>query len=463
MTLRFRLCFILIGCLILVQDAFAQKGVESVHVKMKQATLHSKIENATYYLTKEAADTLPIRKMSVYYHTYNYDNDSFLCMTGYMYNVQLIGPAIEYRKSGTIEQSHNYVVVLNKNKSYGYGSMYNTKKGTNIISYDTLKHSFITWQLPSDTVVKESNYEFTLGMGFRGVENGQSMNNDGDKKDVNNYGFGYKEGFQKTYDFYGNLKWEICYHRNIREGPARYYFSCGWPNSRCGLLMEECHYKYDEREGEARDYYSTGKIQMIRNYRNGQLNGPALFFNGDSTLTQRCSYFYDSLDGKYESWYDNGVKHEESTYDRGIKIKCWKEWDESGKLISAKVYELPPPPEERQVEIQEGIDAVVEERGQTSMMITENLSEEQIQKLYSAWINTKEGKPLLKYDKPISFIIKIGYHGDITAQANEILPEKQMKSLFGFFKTLPAKEIVSQVNGINFVSEAVYEVKVDKK
>ncbi len=446
--------------IVLFGRGYAQKY--AVSVRIVKTILHSKINDATYYLTKNADDTLPIRSMNVYYHPFGNGEDSFLCTTGYLYNTSLIGPLIEYKKDHSIEQSHCYAILF-RDKWYGYGSMYNTKKGTRVISYDSISHKFNDWQLPCDTVVKEGNYEFTRDIGFTGIENGVAVVYKDDKKEVTNFGFGYKYGYQKTYDLSDNLKWEIFYKRDSREGPKNLYFSCGWPNKGCGKLMELYLYKYDELEGESRSYYSSGRLQRIRNYHNNQLNGLALFYNKDSVMVIKCNYFYDSLDGHYESWYDDGAKMEEGTYDKGIKIKRWKKWDETGKLISNKVYELPPPPVEYQV-AQNGIDAVVEEKDRRiNIMLVENLQTNQIQKLYSAWIATKEGKPLLKFKEPVSFIIKIGYHGDVSAQANESLPEKQMASLFAFFKTLPAKEIVSQINGINFVSEAVYEVQVGKK
>lgn len=105
-------------------------------------------------------------------------------------------------------------------------------------------------------------------------------------------------------------------------------------------LSEEAFNLLDEKslDGEYHLLFPSGKLQEVRIYNKGHIDGTWLQYNENQVLIAVATYRNDKKHGKWMIWDDNGVKRYEMEYTDGERTGTWCSWDENGKLISEREY-----------------------------------------------------------------------------------------------------------------------------
>lgn len=151
-------------------------------------------------------------------------------------------------------------------------------------------------------------------------------------------------------DYYenGNIKAEY----SIRNGKFVGKFKAYYDN---GKLNSKGEYNNGKMVGIWHYYYSTGSRQSIQKYSKGRIisidfwdengnqtinngTGFAKHYNSDGILESIFYYKDNTLNGKCETWFPNGIKATEQYYDKGKPTGIWSYWDINGKMIKTERY-----------------------------------------------------------------------------------------------------------------------------
>ncbi|MEL7121634.1 MAG: hypothetical protein AAFO07_19455 [Bacteroidota bacterium] len=109
-------------------------------------------------------------------------------------------------------------------------------------------------------------------------------------------------------------------------------------------------FKYP-KDGKWIQFYEQKPEQIARifNVKDSLIHGEAVVYFHNGQLDYRTLFFKGQYDGPFESWYSNGVKSSETTYQydenkkdyiRSNIIGLEKGWDENGTLIYLNNYQL---------------------------------------------------------------------------------------------------------------------------
>jgi len=93
------------------------------------------------------------------------------------------------------------------------------------------------------------------------------------------------------------------------------------------LLAVSCSRKVEK------EYYPNGKMKSVLNYKNGQLEGIALYYHENGNLKERVNYRRGKRERTGTTYYESGKLKEEITYEDGEPVLV-KAFDENGKLLS---------------------------------------------------------------------------------------------------------------------------------
>ena len=155
----------------------------------------------------------------------------------------------------------------------------------------------------------------------------------------------YDVQHKKEYYSNGILKEEY-YKRNGKfEGAYKAFYEDGSIKSIGQFKNEKCI-------GIWKNYWENGKIQSIQEFKNNRVisfnfwnsdgvqtikdgTGVGTSYYDDGQISTKLSYKNNVLDGKCETWWENGTKSTEIYYRNG-KIVNLKSWDMNGKLIEEK-------------------------------------------------------------------------------------------------------------------------------
>tara|TARA_Y100001934_G_C12157709_1_gene680439 strand:- start:436 stop:981 length:546 start_codon:yes stop_codon:yes gene_type:complete len=76
--------------------------------------------------------------------------------------------------------------------------------------------------------------------------------------------------------------------------------------------------------GTWQSYSRNGVLIMEMNYKNNQLNGEFVRYNGSTgKMLEKGAYLNDLKNGSFTKWYSNGVKRVEGAYRKGLKNGIW--------------------------------------------------------------------------------------------------------------------------------------------
>ncbi len=116
-------------------------------------------------------------------------------------------------------------------------------------------------------------------------------------------------GLWRGYYESGNLMSAVNYKEGIVEGTAIFYYDKESP-----LIKAEMTYTADKLEGVYREFYKNGARKAVLNYEEGKPNGDAEFY------------------------YNSGVIKIKGLYKKGMKNGKWKYYDKNGNLLSSEKW-----------------------------------------------------------------------------------------------------------------------------
>lgn len=419
-------------------------------ISIKNVALRYYNRPDVYYMVKQAND---VYSLTAYSHGDPFLADTFCYFKGYVYKAMLIGPATWYDKRQVVLKTGNYVVLV--------GTGDTTHKPRQMITegYDTASRTITHLQTTYDSLASHNECLLGQWLTMYCIENGKFDEYKGiEGHTETTYWLGYKNGSETIYDGHNNVTKLVYYKNNLLDSVSKEYFPVkeNWKhNITDGKLYRLITYKNGLKDGLSETWYDNGKPEEITHYSKGEKDGEYMHWSDDSILLEHSHYIADKIDGHYQTWYDNGKKKEDGYYSHGDRDKEWKTWDKSGRLLSAKHYRTAPVITD---EVKNGVGIPVS-KVHTATMVESYFGESQISNLYNQWIQTKEGKPLLKCKTPFSFTISIGTDGTVSWKVLTDLSNKESNSLESFFLTLPAKVQPSIMNGQTWSSVYTYQVK----
>ncbi|PKQ62360.1 toxin-antitoxin system YwqK family antitoxin [Labilibaculum manganireducens] len=93
-----------------------------------------------------------------------------------------------------------------------------------------------------------------------------------------------------------------------------------------------------KRNGKITLYFENEKIQEVRSYSDGLMDGTWITWNDNSVKIAEATYKRNKKHGKWYIWDDNGVKRYEMEYSEGEKVGTWYIWDENGNLLKERKF-----------------------------------------------------------------------------------------------------------------------------
>ncbi|MFA9371682.1 MAG: toxin-antitoxin system YwqK family antitoxin [Labilibaculum antarcticum] len=93
-----------------------------------------------------------------------------------------------------------------------------------------------------------------------------------------------------------------------------------------------------KRNGKITLFFENEKIQEVRSYESGLMDGTWITWNDNSVKIAEAAYKRNKKHGKWYIWDDNGVKRYEMEYKEGEKVGIWYIWDEDGNLLKERKF-----------------------------------------------------------------------------------------------------------------------------
>jgi hypothetical protein len=105
-------------------------------------------------------------------------------------------------------------------------------------------------------------------------------------------------------------------------------------------LRYEWEYKDGKRaDGESKSWFPNGQIRTLKTWKNGQLNGPHIFWKEHGQKQVENFFSRSFRHGKQTYWYDNGVVQKTEFWIQGTKHGKWEKWGNNGKYVGYQVWE----------------------------------------------------------------------------------------------------------------------------
>lgn len=93
-----------------------------------------------------------------------------------------------------------------------------------------------------------------------------------------------------------------------------------------------------KRNGKIMLYFENEKVQEVRSYAGGLMDGTWITWNDHSVKIAEANYKRNKKHGKWYIWDDNGVKRYEMEYKEGEKVGIWYIWDKAGNLLKERKF-----------------------------------------------------------------------------------------------------------------------------
>jgi len=194
------------------------------------------------------------------------------------------------------------------------------------------------------------------------------------------YENGKKSGTWKEYDREGKETVIQHYKNGLKEGKWTIQILHGgdrackiiefYKNDKpIGTWKESCNDKTswskefsDEKDYIEKTFFSNGKVNTLKEYKNGKLNGNYKAYEKDGVLTKHFAFKEDKVTfqkifyasngkpksitnfknsnrhGAHKKFHENGKKELEAFFDESYKTGTWKEYSYEGQLTSIQEY-----------------------------------------------------------------------------------------------------------------------------
>ncbi len=94
------------------------------------------------------------------------------------------------------------------------------------------------------------------------------------------------------------------------------------------------------KHGDFRLYYEDGTLQIKGRIDKNKNVGKWQYFLESGQLESEGFFFDDLPEGRWIWYFPNGNIKEEGSYHKGSRVGWWRQFDESGKLIFEKEFEV---------------------------------------------------------------------------------------------------------------------------
>ena len=137
----------------------------------------------------------------------------------------------------------------------------------------------------------------------------------------------------------GKLKISAMFRNGIPEGLKREYSADGKIEKaylyKNGLITGEGIVKEDgNRDGPWKDFYADGSLRAEGNYDNGKQTGEWKYYHPNGKIEQTGKFNkLGKLDGVWKWYFDSGLLLKEENYRNGLRDGVSTEYDESGNVI----------------------------------------------------------------------------------------------------------------------------------
>lgn len=115
--------------------------------------------------------------------------------------------------------------------------------------------------------------------------------------------------------------------------PALEYYSNG-------KMHRKAYMSEDEITGSNFEYYPDETMKKRSYYENGRLNGEVSCVSVTGVKTIVENYKQDTLEGNFNSYYENGSPEAEGKYSKGMQTGIWKFYNPSGNLCASGEFEM---------------------------------------------------------------------------------------------------------------------------
>lgn len=129
----------------------------------------------------------------------------------------------------------------------------------------------------------------------------------------------------------GNLESELPYKNGKLNGTAIWYYEDG-------TIKMEVPYVDNSIEGLSIRYHDNGRKEAEEFYQNNLLNGKAIEYNITGKRSEQKNYVNDTLHGEYHRWYGNGELQILGGFVNGLYEGTWLYYDDYGSLIGEGKY-----------------------------------------------------------------------------------------------------------------------------
>lgn len=100
------------------------------------------------------------------------------------------------------------------------------------------------------------------------------------------------------------------------------------------------NYKSTSQTSQLNNYsdWQTEKMLIIGKFKNGKLNGIVYSYYNNGILNEKLTYKFGVLNGKSETYHDNGNKRLVENYENGELDGVWEQYYNTGLLREKRVY-----------------------------------------------------------------------------------------------------------------------------
>jgi len=106
-----------------------------------------------------------------------------------------------------------------------------------------------------------------------------------------------------------------------------------------GALLSEENYKEGKKDGISISYYNTGVKAEQTNWENGVRNGPWETYYTDGKLKLKCTYKYDMKDGPIKTYHMSGKIWLSGQYVNGDADGTWTYLTENGQVEKKEYFQ----------------------------------------------------------------------------------------------------------------------------
>ncbi|MDG2365445.1 MAG: hypothetical protein P8L84_07260 [Methylococcaceae bacterium] len=155
------------------------------------------------------------------------------------------------------------------------------------------------------------------------------------KKVVENYIKGKKEGLREEWFVSGQKKSEENFKKNKLEG-----ISVFWYENEHGQKQSESNYLKGKRQGRHRDWYTNGQLKTDELYQKGKRSGLSTLWyeNVKDQIKTETNYLRGLKSGLFIEWFPSGKKQSETTFKKNKKQGQHNQWYSNGKLQREEYY-----------------------------------------------------------------------------------------------------------------------------